>query len=39
MSDRTTPMTHKSELLVGLQDPDYLSSILGDFLWVVPHQN
>lgn len=39
LSYRTTLMTHKSELPVGLQDPDYLSSILGDFLWVVPHQN
>jgi len=38
LSYHTTLITHKSELL-GLQDPDYLSSILGDFLWVFPHQN
>lgn len=39
MSYHTTLMSHKSEVLVGLQDPDYLSSIQGDFLWVVPLLN
>lgn len=38
-SYHTTLMSHKSEVLVGLQDPDYLSSIQGDFLWVVPLLN
>lgn len=34
-SYRTALMTHKSDL----RDPDYLSNIQGDFLWVVPHLN